>query len=72
MYIKIHSCRSVVVVVVGTDRLSRKLNCDRELHWKIANFKKHWRKVCVWVHTYIHTYIHTHIHAYTLYLSRLE
>ena len=34
----------VVVVVVGSDRLFKKLYHGRELQWKIANFKKLWRK----------------------------
>ena len=39
----------VVVVVVGSDRLFRKFYRERELQWKIANFKKRWRKLWVWV-----------------------
>ena len=35
----------VVIFVVGSDRLFRKLNRERELEWKIANFKKRWRKL---------------------------
>ena len=35
----------VVVFVVGSNRLFRKLYRERELQWKIANFKKRWRKL---------------------------